>query len=74
MPYKDGRIYMADPLKDGNYLKITTGEYFTRNGNKIDGIGLEPDVDVKATGEKLKQIEKAIWYSTEYLSAERYGN
>lgn len=31
-------------LYGGRYCKLTTGEYVTRNGNRINKIGIEPDV------------------------------
>ena len=34
-------------LADGSALKLTTEEYFTPNRNKINGVGIEPDVIVE---------------------------
>ncbi len=49
-------------------LKITTAEYFSPNGNKINKIGIDPDVEVKLeidsqtklTKENDNQLKKAI--------------
>lgn len=41
-----GVIQTLYPLTDGSGIKITTNEYFTPNHNKINKIGVEPDVKV----------------------------
>lgn len=33
-------------LNSGDSFKITTGRYVTRNGREINGVGLEPDIEV----------------------------
>lgn len=33
-------------MRDYNAFKITTGRYLTRNGREINGVGLEPDIEV----------------------------
>ena len=65
-----GIVQTLLPLKDGSYVKLTTSEYFSPNGNKIHGIGVEPDIevdlpeDVETTYnleyEKDTQLQKAI--------------
>lgn len=52
-------------LEDGNALKITTEEFLTPNGNKINGVGILPDEIVKLTTDELgnvidTQLKKAI--------------
>lgn len=34
------------PVLEGTYAKMTVGAYFTRNGNQINKIGIEPDYKV----------------------------
>ena len=41
------------PLTNGSMLKLTTGQYVTRNGNEINHIGLMPDLTVENEREKL---------------------
>ena len=41
-----GVIQTLYPLSDNSAIKITTDEYFTPNHNKINGIGVEPDIKV----------------------------
>lgn len=45
--YGKGVIQQLLSLTDGSGLKITTNEYCTPNRNKINKIGIEPDVEVK---------------------------
>ena len=45
--YGKGVVQTLLGLKDGTYIKVTTNEYFSPNGNKIDGEGVSPDVEVK---------------------------
>lgn len=52
--YGKGVIQELLTLTDGSGLKITTNEYFTPNRNKINKVGITPDVEVKLD-EKLKE-------------------
>lgn len=45
--YGKGVVQTLKSLGDGTYIKLTTSEYFSPNGNKIDGIGVEPDIVVE---------------------------
>lgn len=65
--YGKGVIQTLYPLTDGSGIKITTNEYFTPNHNKINKIGIEPDIkvdDYLFTGtldkENDTQLKKAI--------------
>lgn len=68
--YGKGVIQELLTLTDGSGLKITTNEYFTPNRNKINKVGIIPDVEVKldekvqgqlVIGEKDDtQLQKAI--------------
>lgn len=65
--YGKGVIQQLMTLLDGSGLKITTNEYFTPNRNKINEVGIEPDVVVENEGEetiqeksKDAQLQKAI--------------
>lgn len=52
--YGKGVIQELLTLTDGSGLKITTNEYFTPNRNKINEVGINPDVEVSLS-EELKQ-------------------
>ncbi len=68
--YGKGVIQELLTLNDGSGLKITTNEYFTPNRNKINKVGIIPDVEVKLDEEledelvieedKDNQLQKAI--------------
>ena len=68
--YGKGVIQELLTLNDGSGLKITTNEYFTPHRNKINKVGISPDVEVKLSEEaKTKlvleekedtQLQKAI--------------
>lgn len=60
--YGKGVIQALLPLSDGAGLKVTIEEYFTANKNKINGIGIVPDVEVEENldTEEDEQLNKAI--------------
>ena len=68
--YGKGVIQELLTLTDGSGLKITTSEYYTPNRNKINEVGITPDVEVKLDEEiedeltieesKDNQLQKAI--------------
>ena len=68
--YGKGVIQQLLTLTDGSGLKITTSEYYTPNRNKINEVGITPDVEVKLDEEiedeltveesKDNQLQKAI--------------
>ncbi len=68
--YGKGVIQELLTLTDGSGLKITTNEYYTPNRNKINKVGITPDVEVKLDEsvensltieeEKDNQLQKAI--------------
>lgn len=68
--YGKGIVQTLCSLKDGSYVKLTTSEYFSPNGNKIHGVGVEPDIEVDLPEgvestynleyEKDTQLQKAI--------------
>lgn len=45
--YGKGVVQTLKYLGDGTYMKLTTSEYFSPNGNKINGLGIEPDIVVE---------------------------
>lgn len=68
--YGKGVIQSLFQLSDGSGLKITTNEYFTPNHNKINKVGIEPDIKIEndenfilkesIEKDKDKQLQKAI--------------
>jgi len=45
--YGKGVVQTMKSLGDGSYVKLTTAEYFSPKGNKINGLGVEPDIKVE---------------------------
>lgn len=67
--YGKGVIQELLTLQDGSGLKITTNEYFTPKRNKINEIGIQPDVEIDLENnedsltverENDKQLQKAL--------------
>lgn len=54
--YGKGVIQELLTLTDGSGLKITTNEYFTPNKNKINKVGITPDVEVKLNEKVQDQL------------------
>ena len=52
-----GSVQSIAALKNGGFLKLTTLYYFTPDGEKIDGVGITPDIVIEDPGE---QLEKAF--------------
>ena len=59
-----GKGVMQDilPISDGSALKVTIREFLTPNKQKINNVGIEPDIDIDddKNTEKDEQLEKAI--------------
>ena len=45
--YGKGVVQSFVELDDGSGLKLTTDQYFTPHGRAIDGVGIEPDIEVE---------------------------
>jgi carboxyl-terminal processing protease len=59
-----GSVQSVIPLGDGRAIKLTTAHYLTPNGRFIHGQGIEPDIVVEPSSQKIgvndKQITQAI--------------
>lgn len=60
--YGKGVIQVLLPLTDGAGLKVTIEEYYTANKNKINGIGVKPDVEIEddLNTKRDEQLNKAL--------------
>lgn len=61
--YGKGVVQTLFPLRtigDGSAIKITTAKYFTPAGNNIDGIGIEPDIEVEYDKDKDVKVGKEL--------------
>ena len=57
--YGKGVTQMTTKFDDGSALKITVEEFFGPNGEKIDGVGIEPDIVVEDTNDDKALLEIA---------------
>lgn len=60
--YGKGSVQMMIPMFQEDGLKLTIAKYYTPNGRSIDGIGIEPDIEVEFPEhpESDVQMEKAV--------------
>lgn len=58
--YGKGTVQSILGLPKGEGMKLTIAEYQSPKGNKINGIGVKPDIVVENEGEKDLQLKKAI--------------
>lgn len=54
--YGKGTIWQAFNLPSGGRIHLTTGQWFTPNGNQIEKVGVKPDILIERPWEEDKQI------------------
>lgn len=59
-----GVIQRMIEFPDGSALKLTTGEYFTPLGHVVQGVGLDPDIELT---EEDDPVEAAIAWINEHI-------
>ena len=59
------------PLTNGSYFKLTIGQYITRNGHEINGVGLEPDHEII---NQKKQIDSTAYNQFDFKTKLALGN
>ncbi len=55
-----GTVQTIQRLQAGGGLKFTTAEYFTRSGDSIEGIGVEPDERVTGADAQLEAARRVL--------------
>jgi carboxyl-terminal processing protease len=63
-----GSVQSIIPLSDGSALRLTTAKYLTPDGHSINGVGIEPDIEVKISAKQA--AEMAEIYSEKIQSGE----
>lgn len=71
--YGKGSVQELIKLSNGDQYKITTKEWLTPKGNKVDGIGIEPDIEINLSEDYINnpsieadnQLQAAINYLIE---------
>lgn len=56
-----GSVQTVVPLRDNSGLRLTTSKYYTPSGRCIHGIGITPDVEVKAGKIEVKEDKEDIF-------------
>jgi len=64
-----GVIQTPFTLSDGSALIITTAEYTTPNGHRVQDLGLVPDIPITNEGEEDRQLEAAREWVAEHLGS-----
>ena len=63
--YGKGVVQTMFSLRDGSAIKVTVADYYTRGGNNINKVGIEPDVECELDADLYlnegidSQLEKA---------------
>ena len=60
-----GLVQSVRELKDGTGYKLTTAQYFTPNGDYINGKGIEPDIKEE---DEEKQLDVALKWLEEQMN------
>lgn len=71
LTYGKGTVQRSIPFKDGSIMKYTTAQWLTPIGNKINGIGITPDVIIElplALSVGAPQLDKDETYSVDTVS------
>ena len=58
-------------LEDGSILKLTTQEYNTPNGTKINGVGITPDYEVKPSEDENSDVDVQLEKAKSVLKGEK---
>lgn len=69
--YGKGVIQSMYELWDGSAFKITTGKYYTRDGNDINGVGIEPNEYVY---NRTKRIDLTKYHTFDYKTEQKEGD
>jgi len=69
--YGKGVVQQFIPLYSGRVCKMTVGEYITRNGRSIQGVGVFPDIDVvnRMLGLSDTTVSK-MEYKSQYIAGD----
>jgi carboxyl-terminal processing protease len=55
-----GSVQEPSQLSDGSALELTVGRYYTPNGHSLDGVGITPDVQVRADAPPGAAEQRAV--------------
>lgn len=63
-----GKVQKSYTLSNGSMIKYTYQEWLTPNGNSIDGVGVEPDIEVQYKYEEDVEIDNQLKAAIEEIS------
>lgn len=55
-----GSVQAPTQLSDGSALELTVGHYLTPSGRSLDGVGVNPDVEVPASAGSAVLMDRAV--------------
>jgi len=55
-----GSVQQVMQFSDQSLLKMTTAEYFSPNGHKVDGVGVTPDIPLANQDQRDDQMNRAL--------------
>ena len=55
-----GSVQEPHHLDDGSVLALTVARYALPNGRSVEGVGIEPDIDVASTGDTDLVVKRAV--------------
>jgi carboxyl-terminal processing protease len=58
--YGKAAVQDVKTLSDGSIIELTVGYYVTPNGNRIDGVGVAPDIFVARDDENISAESRAL--------------
>ncbi|MDQ6649187.1 MAG: S41 family peptidase [Actinomycetota bacterium] len=64
-----GSVQEPAKLSDGSAIELTVARYLTPNGRSLDGVGLDPDVDVAAGPMSPTSTDQAVTRGVEVLTS-----
>lgn len=58
--YGKGSVQEPGRLSDGSSLELTVASWTTPAGRTVDGVGIEPDIDVAPAGDPALALQRAV--------------
>lgn len=55
-----GSVQTIVELEDGSGVKLTTARFYTPSGDKINNVGIAPDIEVQENDKRDIQLERAV--------------
>lgn len=66
--YGKGKVQKSYALSNGSIVKYTYQEWLTPNGNSIDGVGVEPDIEIQYEYDEKQEIDNQLQTAIKEIS------